>query len=255
MSTSPNPRVLLIDAGSSRLKWAWWRERRIEDTGAIPHRGDIDGAVTGIPPGRQIERVLVVSVLDDTDTARLLSLLSQKTGVVPELADVATDCVGLTNGYENPRQLGLDRWLAMLGAFGRHPEALVVVDCGTAVTLDVVDADGLHLGGQIIPGLSAMRRGLAAATRLIINPAGALIDGNLLGRSTERCIDAGTHHAVAALVDRVVNRYGQSAGMPRVIMTGGDAEKIAHLIEASVEIHPHLVLEGLAVWGGLGIIE
>ena len=79
-------------------------------------------------------------------------------------AKVESSAAELRNGYEQPQQMGVDRWVAMLAAWERHHAAACIVDCGTAITLDVVSESGHHLGGVIAPGISLMHEALASRT-------------------------------------------------------------------------------------------
>ena len=193
---------------------------------------------------------MVASVLDDSATERLVQALHDGFGIEPEIATASAVCCGVTNAYAEPGRLGVDRWLALIAANAVSGGIRVVVDCGTAVTVDVLDAEGRHLGGQILPGLGLMHRCLVGNTRVdvsFVSPAG------LLGSDTEGCVASGIHHAVAALIDRVGGHSGSDEKAAAVIMTGGDAEAIAVMMNVTTEIRPHLVLEGLALWAGLDI--
>jgi type III pantothenate kinase len=179
---------------------------------------------------------------------QLLSSLQECFGVEPESAETMPSCCGLVNGYRDPGQLGVDRWLAMIAAYNQSPRDAVVVDCGTAVTIDVVDAQGRHLGGEIIPGISAMTSSLIQTTRLMPLEAQAR---DLLGHSTAECVAAGIGHAIAAAIERVADEAPvHTSGGPDVIMTGGDAVLVSSLVQRPTDVRPHLVLEGLAIWAG-----
>lgn len=250
MSRDSEPAILLVDAGSTRFKWALHQGRRISVGGSAPHQGDPAAIVTEIPIRMTPSRVLVASVQTESADQRLGDVLRDRFGVGPEFARSGPFCCGVTNAYEVPDRLGVDRWLAMIAAHVRNPAPQVVVDCGTAVTIDLVDGAGRHLGGQIIPGIHSMHRCLTAHTRLQIGlgrPTG------LLGRDTATCVASGIHHAVAALIDRVAEEAASGGAPAAVIMSGGDAEAVAALVRAPREVRPHLVLEGLVLWAGLDI--
>ncbi len=244
-----NPSTLLIDAGSSRLKWAYWTDGVIGPVTAVEYDPDVGGTVSRIPEGATEVDVLVASVVDECKSRALVEALSSRFGGSIRSAESTTSCCGVTNGYLEAGQLGVDRWLAIVAAWQRYREPLVVVDCGTAVTLDLVDQAGHHQGGQIIPGIQLMVRSLSDGTRL---RAGEAWPGPYLGRSTSECIGAGSHAAVAGVVDRLAGTRQQAdRPAPRVVMTGGDAERVAPLVVVAVDVRPALVLEGLALWGGL----
>lgn len=245
-------RILLLDAGSTNLKWCWWQDGQLVPGGGAAHQG-APHSVVGLIPRHGVSRVLVASVLGESSGAALAEALAARLGIAPEFACSGAECCGVVNGYADPTQLGVDRWLALIAAHRRGPGGRVVVDCGTAVTIDVVDARGRHVGGQILPGPDAMYLGLTQATRLspgLAKPAG------LLGHDTVQCVASGVYHALAAAVERAaeVLPVDTSEGA-RVIMTGGDAALVAPLIREPLESCPHLVLEGLVSWAGVDEIK
>lgn len=246
---APDPYVpsLLVDAGSSRLKWAWWSGGVLHPGDARVHNESLADPVAAIPH-RLVGRVVVASVLAAPMRSTLIKSLKERFGVEPEAAETTTSCCGVVNGYRDPRQLGVDRWLAMIAVCNQRSRDSVVVDCGTAVTIDVVDSEGRHLGGQIIPGFSAMTSSLMRTTRL--ESLGAQTPG-LLGHSTAGCVAAGIGHAVASAIERVADAVAvDTSGGADVIMTGGDAMLVSPLVRRPTEVRPHLVLEGLAMWAG-----
>ena len=148
--------------------------------------------------------------------------------------------LGVTNGYHEPARLGVDRWLALLGAWRRSPSAACVVDCGSAVTVDILDAQGRHLGGWIAPGLQMMRAALQRDTALPLAQGPAQAEP---GHDTNAAIVGGTLLAAVGLVEQAM-RYAPASA--RLLLTGGDAGEIAQHLGRPYELCPDLVLEGLA---------
>ena len=145
---------------------------------------------------------------------------------------------------EAPEEVGADRLLNGLAAFERFGAA-VVVDCGTAVTFDVVAPEGVYLGGAIAPGLNLTARALARWCALLprIDP-----DSNppLLGRNTHQAISSGLVHGLAAMVDGMIERYRSALDFDFVaIATGGQAHIIAPKTRYIDDFIPGLTLEGL----------
>ncbi len=250
---------LLVDAGNTRLKWAWLGSQGLVDSGepgdhgAIAHGGTVpDDLLVRIgAASRQPTAIAIASVASASFTASLRAALGA-TGISVRQVTTAAAFGELRNGYGNPAQMGVDRWLALIGAWQRHRRALCVVDAGTAVTLDVVDDQGQHLGGYIVPGAPLMRRALLGSTGGIDAAArlAAVADAEPLrwGRDTESCMALGATRALACLVmDSVKALALRSRAAPALLLTGGDASHLLAGLEAGPELRPQLVLEGLAL--------
>jgi type III pantothenate kinase len=163
---------------------------------------------------------------------------------------------GLRNGYREPRQLGVDRWLALRGACAREPQsAACVIAAGTAFTLDLVLPGGEHLGGLIVPGLSLMQEALKGATGNLARlsaedppPVGAESAGSgLVAQATGEAMVRGALWALASLAAHHLAALRDRVPGARLIVTGGDAPQLLSLLPTSAEHRPHLVLEGLAL--------
>lgn len=162
-----------------------------------------------------------------------------------EFVRAQTSAYGITNGYSEPEKLGVDRWICLIALPTVCELPACVIDCGTAITLDLIDANCCHRGGIIIPGLQLMRDGLVARAQGI-GPIG-FDASNGLGRSTGSAIHAGTLLAAAGMVDKTLRRLNNEFGDHlSVIITGGDARQIAAESDFKPTIVPDLVLRGLA---------
>ena len=163
------------------------------------------------------------------------------------VASTAAAC-GVRNAYSTPGNLGVDRWLAVIAAHARERRLTCIVSVGTAMTIDGVDASGQHLGGVIVPGPDLMVASLLRNTSDIARRAeqGNASD-DLFADNTLGAIHQGAAHALAALVERSVDAMRQAAGSePALLITGGAAPLIDHLIHRQHESIPDLVLRGLA---------
>jgi type III pantothenate kinase len=146
--------------------------------------------------------------------------------------------------------LGSDRWSALIGAWTKARSALCVVDVGTAVKVDSVDAAGRHLGGLIVPGIYMMREALMTKTSDIAEAAEHSTPSmaGVLANNTMGAVSRGAVFALAGLADRAAEVIEQSTGVkPKLFITGGDAGMITGTMRTRGEIVPDLVLQGLAV--------
>jgi type III pantothenate kinase len=200
--------------------------------------------------GQKPQRVLVSNVAGPK-MAKTLARLSRKLFRLEiEFVTAAPEFQGLTNGYLDPTLLGADRWLALIGAWTKVRSALCVVDAGTAVKVDSVDATGLHLGGLIVPGIHMMREALMNNTADIADAAMHSTHSlaGVLANNTIGAVSRGAVFALAGMADRAAEIIQQSTGTkPKLFITGGDAGMITGTMRSQGEIVPDLVLQGLAV--------
>jgi len=155
---------------------------------------------------------------------------------------------GVTNGYDHPGRLGVDRWVAMIGARQRvlaegPPRPALVVMVGTAVTVDALDASGRFLGGLILPGFGLMLRALEMGTAGLKAPTGEAVD---FPTNTSDALMSGGSDAIAGAVERMHRKLLARTGeQPKLIMTGGAAVKLAPITDLVFETIDTLIFEGL----------
>lgn len=236
-------RALLLDVGNTRLKWAIADGAGLGKVHAQAHNGD-PAAVIAAREWPAVDAVRVCDVTGGEMRRRLLEALAARLTVTPEVVTAEREREGLRNGYAEAQRLGADRWLAMLAAWRRSRCALCVVGAGTALTVDVVEAGGRHLGGVIAPGLVAMRRALRAATRFPLredSPA-TIAGAARLGCDSESAVELGVLHALLGAIERCVSLQPDAV----CYLTGGDAQHLLPFLDAGWHGAPDLVLEGLA---------
>lgn len=237
---------LLIDIGNSRVKWAWAKPGRIEsgeafNTVNVPLA--FPGAWEDAPPPSQ---VWVANVAGTGIAQALETWTKRHWDIAPRFVCSEAQSHGVTNGYDHPEKLGVDRWVALIGARHLYAGPVCVADCGTAITFDALDGEGRHLGGLIAPGFSLMRGSLARGTHAL--PLSEDSAAEPLARTTVAAIASGTRLAAVGLIERAFRDATQRLGsQPRLLLTGGDAPLIAAALEVPNTLRPDLVLEGLWV--------
>jgi type III pantothenate kinase len=244
--------ILVIDVGNTRLKWAWLTSTGLSDQQAVVHRDSKPGVWSAslFESPQKPSRVLVSNVAGPVMAKTLTRLAKKMFRVNVEFITASREFQGLTNGYIDPSLLGADRWLSLIGAWTRARSALCVVDAGTAVKVDSVDANGVHLGGLIAPGIHMMREALMSKTSDIAKSALQSTPslGGVLANNTIAAVSRGAVFALSGMADRAAEVIAQSTGAaPKLFITGGDASMIAGTMRAHGEIVPDLVLQGLAV--------
>ena len=246
--------ILLLDIGNTRIKWATLRSETLSPGGASAYSAaDVGGVLRKIIDGEPGPGSVWVANVGGEHVRNAVSEACRASGSVPvQFAKPAAEAFGVRNGYREPARLGVDRWLSLLAARAGRRGPFCVVNCGTAVTLDLVDAEGAHLGGLIVPGVEVMLGALAFATDGV-QVSGPGSPAVVPGRSTEECTVNGTHGAIAALVDSAVARFASEADAPvQLIVSGGSATAIVPLLHTRAVHDPDLVLRGLALVAGSG---
>ncbi len=235
---------LLIDMGNTRLKWA-----TVNNLDFIPGNPIANTAITrkaliilwqAIQPPNQ----LAISSVGASQLYDLVISVANQLwpGITIIRAISEATAFGVCNAYQEPGKLGIDRWLSMIAGFQLYPKALCIVDCGTAITLDVIDNSGQHLGGLICPGLRLMKESLAKGTENLQLSETAFPFG--LATNTDAAIHNGTLSGACGLIEFVLKTQPDTT---QLLLTGGDAEAIAAHISRLAIIDPDLVLLGLAL--------
>ena len=228
--------ILCFDAGNTRLKWGL-REGRAWRRQGVLALDDHDGIAALLPAVS--ENILACNVAGESVAQRIQDIAAAY-GVPLEWFRSSAACSGVTNGYDNPAQLGADRWAALVGARGMHAGNALVVMAGTATTVDVLDAEGKFRGGLILPGLQLMQKSLAHNTADLPEARGRF---RALPTNTDDAIVSGALHATLGAIERM-SRPAKADFC--VIVSGGAADMLAPHLALPVRRVDNLVLEGLA---------
>ncbi|WP_028080886.1 type III pantothenate kinase [Solimonas soli] len=234
---------LLIDIGNTRLKWALARDGRFVDHGAVVHGGEPARVIAQLPAAA-FDAVWVSHVTGAAHETALIDATRSRYGQAPRFARSTAEWHGLRNAYREPERLGVDRWLAMIAAWQAHRGAAVIANAGTALTVDVIAADGQHSGGIIAAGLAAQQRAVLGSTRFDVGAFGADEDA-ALGTDSQSCVRQG-----ALLACRGAVEYVEALAPDDAIrwLTGGDAHVLAAGLHRKWRHEPQLVLDGLLVY-------
>jgi type III pantothenate kinase len=242
---------LLIDIGNTRLKWARLDKDVLQPQSAAPHADwNVQTFVdTVLQRGGRSDRVLVSNVAGSRMADVVRAAVAQTWQIEAEFIASTAVAGGIRNAYPQPAKLGVDRWLAMIGAHALERGAVCVVSVGTALTIDGVAADGRHLGGVIVPGPDLMIGSLLENTSDIAQRAqGGSATDNLFADNTLGAVRQGAEQALAALVERAVSVMRRTLNeSPKLLVTGGASDRLEKSLGLPYRAVPDLVLRGLAV--------
>lgn len=234
---------LLIDAGNTRMKWAVASSANngILAKGVVAQDWKDVSAYAGKIESAWVSCVASQSVLDG-----IINKIETNFGVQVHVAKVSACAAGLVNNYADLDKLGVDRWVAAIGAryLAKRGE-LVVIDAGTAITIDLVSAADCFEGGVILPGFASMHDALLKRTAGIDSFRQSV--DSVIGKNTRECINSGVQFGLLGAVERVVSEICATLpnASPRVLIMGGDADVIVANSKLKVELQLDMIFYGL----------
>ncbi len=228
---------LLLDLGNSRLKWAI-SEKQGQ---TLAHSEITTEMLRSLWRDLHPEKIGISSVGKAELLNFIISVVRELWRDIPiHFAMSETEFSGVKNGYFQSEKLGVDRWLALIAVREKTQLPVCVVDCGTAITVDVLNEKGEHQGGLICAGLTLMKNALISNTADLPFADSAQKMG--LASETETAIFNGTLFAACGLIEKVMQQQPKNM---KLFLTGGDAETLASQLNVAFTIEKNLVLEGL----------
>lgn len=231
---------LVIDIGNTRIKYSVCTQSEVVKT-------MVTDAVSPALIGQikqeyqELENVILSSV--KAYPKELKVVLAEQFKTFIELD--ATTPLPVENCYQSKETLGKDRIAAVVGAFHLYPKRnVLVIDAGTAITYDLLTAEGKYLGGNISPGLEMRFRALNQFTEKLPKIEKGVVN-KLIGKTTEQAIRAGVQHGIVFEVDHAITSFKENYNNLEVIMTGGDAEFFDNKLKNSFFVHFNLTSIGL----------
>ncbi len=230
-------RNLVIDIGNSSVKYGIFSEDTLEFTGRVAALAALQQRLADIP----IENILVSSVA--TDKTEELKQFRYQGKII--YLNYQTP-VPVTNLYKTPETLGVDRLAAVIGANYIYPDNnCLVIDAGTAITYDFIDAQKNYHGGSISLGLQMKFKALHTFTQRLPLIQESITDIALIGGNTIEAMQSGVINGTVAELNGIIAEYGQKYGNLAVVLCGGDASFFDTKLKATIFVLPELVLIGL----------
>lgn len=231
-------RVLLIDAGNSTLKWA------VVDAGQWRAQGRSDYADwSGLKAELTADATCFIASVAGPAREAALAALLEETGIAAVWLKAEAGFGDLKNSYRDPQQLGVDRWMGLIGARQRTRDPVLVVSAGTAMTVDALAADGVFIGGVIVPGFKLMQQALQQGTAQVADVAGEV---QVFPHTTADAVHSGILAALCGAIRQQYAQLAEAAGQPpRCLLTGGDAAMLLPHLNLPAEWVPALILEGI----------
>ncbi|MFT3667195.1 MAG: type III pantothenate kinase [Pseudoxanthomonas sp.] len=242
----------VFDVGNSRVKAAPLQaDGALGGVVALAHDEGASATAldAALPATTRSDTAIIASVASTSRTAAVVDWLAGRFGSI-SIARTQPMLQGVRIAYADPTRLGVDRFLGLLAARARGTQAWLVVGVGTAVTVDLLDAKGVHHGGRIAPSPTLMRAALEQAAAQLPAQGGAFVE---FARDTPDALASGCDGAALGLIERSLAQAAERLGTrPTLLLHGGGAEALRPWLPDAVHA-PALVLEGLARWARAGI--
>ncbi|MCP4272906.1 MAG: type III pantothenate kinase [Gammaproteobacteria bacterium] len=257
---------LLIDQGNSSIKWCFYKKRdsavlesnddhgdkhtfigmvSLDDIEFPVHSGSLQKLEAAVNTcSDNIDGIYISSVQKETKLQIIVDGIKQYTSAPVEIVQTANNYQGLKNSYEQIEKMGVDRWLVMLACWQQLKSGFIVVDAGSAMTLDIVDKSGQHLGGHIVPGLALQKHALQYGTDRVNFGKETKAVAFKPGTSTDGAVQNGCLTVLSSYITAMYQQNNVQGSLPLVI-TGGDAVVLSETLNVEHEVIPGLVLKGL----------
>lgn len=239
---------LLLDVGNTSIQWMLATDNfgPVQPIQKLQHDCSWAGSLKEIVSELRtqgITTVFIASVLDSNENEKIRSHVEVLLAVPVVFYETEAERLGFKNSYSAFTKLGVDRWLAILEAWHRQG-ACVVIDCGSAITIDVANDKGQHLGGYIVPGYSMLVKALYSGTAQVkVTPKWPT--DLKLAANTAQAVNRGCAQMCASFINQVLEKVASTYGPFVVYLTGGDAVNLVNLIQQVVLLDDTLVLHGL----------
>jgi len=238
--------MILLDCGNSQVKAQFHDAGRLRASFSCSYIGDWCAQLHHWIQGLTARQCFFSSVLDSARQVQLDACLTRQFDTAVTRFTSQAQALGITNGYLEPERLGDDRWMALLAAAGIVDGDCLVIDAGSAITLDLLRADGRHLGGTILPGFNTSNDDFKRIFSHIDFDHAAIAQKDSPGCSTEAAIHIDYDHHSTETLPALVNRWTEIfTGEADVLLAGGDAFRVQRLLERRARIVPDLVFRGI----------
>lgn len=244
--------MLLVDVGNTTVKWGLYEAGEFIAADWIVHRDynlteQLTRFWTSLHPP---DEVCIANVAGEQMANALSAWTRQQWSLIPRFVSTTDEACGVKNAYPVAEDLGVDRWAALIGAHHHMRGATCIVDCGTAITIDLLAANGHHQGGLILPGVELLKQVVQQDTAGVRSSA-EIQPTTLFANNTGAGVYGGAVYMAVAAIDRIINDIAATQDESfEVVITGGNAGVILPLLARPAFHDSTLVLKGLAILAG-----
>lgn len=221
--------ILTIDIGNTRIKCAQWCNDIIVNRSVAVYEEDCSSAFQDLFSGvDKPSRIYAVSVVGKKIQVELDEWVMRCWQLEVEYLHTQQQFKNIVNAYDNPEQHGVDRWVGMIAAYQCYPQSSTcVIGAGTATTFDLINKNGRHLGGYILPSYLTMRSSLIAGAVNVLSVVDEVFVGNVIPNNTNDAVNQGCHKLLRAGLQDICESMKEEINGPlKIVITGGNAETI-----------------------------
>ena len=237
---------LLIDIGNSNIAIGLWHNSRLSSVKTMI--SDDLFNILKEKYKKDVSEILITSVINNQENKLIKVKLKKMFKCKITQIKSSSRLLGVTNGYDKPTQLGDDRWVAIVASYHQYKKPLVIIDCGTAISIDCVNDSGRHLGGYILSGFDAYSKSFFNAERLknIRLRENKTNKKLLYAKSTGEAMLSGYTLMIASAIEKIYSRMKSSTKVqPQLIISGGYAKQILSNLTIKCKYEKNLVLKCL----------
>ena len=239
---------LLIDIGNSKTKIGIWNHKRLSNLSEYETK-DFFKNISKYKKN-VIDEIYVTSVISQKDNTKIKSYLEKIFKIKPYQIKSTKSLIGVKNGYKQPSKLGDDRWCAIVGAYNLFKRPIIIVDCGTAISIDCVNSLGQHLGGYILSGFEGYSKSFFNAEKLKnIRLHEQNIKNNLSpAKNTKDAILSGYTIMVISAVEKIYKQFQiKVRKKPFLVLSGAYGKQMSSHLNIKAKYEPYLVLKSLGL--------
>lgn len=237
--------ILAIDSGNSFLKWGYFKNNQWMTCNTV-HNQSLDDPSEFWLNLDQPDTVIVSQVSGQTVRQQLQFHLNVW-NIRPHWVTALSKQCGVTNNYEDPYQLGSDRWAALIAAWNMFRESCLIVNVGTAITVDVLSDHGVFLGGIIVPGPHSLMNCIQSTTQINLEKNSCQYE--VFPINTANALYSGVIQSLVGAIERIMRLYSlqYDCAIKHCIVSGGGSVEILPYINFNHVVIDNLVLEGLVL--------
>lgn len=250
--------ILFFDIGNSYIKWALGGDEKpsalklfgLCNRESIQHKMTENNFLNQGTEEIELKNItrIVISSVSDAHVLTIIAEFCQNHHLPqPILLSSQSQWGQLRNAYAHPERMGVDRWLTMIAAWDQYHQACMIVDCGSAITIDTITDSGEHLGGYIVPGLKMLQNALTGTTEKVhLYDDEDLVTAQDYGDSTTAAVKKGCQFMAVDFIDNCWKRYQNNYPGAKLIITGGDGCMLAKKIHQQNVFDELLIFKGMA---------